>query len=609
MSRLATLLIVLLFASCAMQPPATDSAAPAGVPLAPATIGDALDTLPDNPALRQQTLFVWATQFMQRGNIAAAETLLAQTATESLDTVSTLQQALLLAQIDLVKQQPDRALQRIDEALAKAPQTDTTSPHIARLSLLRADALLLSGDASASLEQRIQINDQLDMEFRHYNEQMIWNALMQMPEAGLAADLQSHSAKKGWFSLAGIVREPLTNIADQSQKIRQWQLDWPEHPAQLRPPAIVSLLLDNRQQALTKVAVLLPLSGNLAAPALAIRDGLLTAYYHNLANGNAPELLFLDTESNADINMLYQQALTLGAQMVLGPLDKQQVDALRQSARFPVPTLTLNYSSDTISPLPVNLFEYGLAPEDQVQQIAQRTFSEGKRQASVLYPDNEWGLRIADAFASNWQALGGELIAQEAYTQEANSAVARLLQTDESQQRRRDIGRYTNQFLQFDERPRQDLDFVFLIGNADQGRQIKPLLNFHFMSQLPVYALSYIYQGSANPTKDRDLNGIRFVDIPWVLNTSTSLHQQAATIWPDQHGNYRSLFAMGLDSYRLIEHLSLLTADSNIRLPGTTGILWLENQRIKRTLNWAVFSRGQAVLLPSVVSSTLPATF
>src|SRR4051812_10012688 len=69
------------------------------------------------------------------------------------------------------------------------------------------------------------------------------------------------------------------------------------------------------------VALLLPLSGNLASAGQAVKEGFLAAYY---ASQPRPELAieFYDTASQADINSLYQQAQQKGADFVIGPLTK-----------------------------------------------------------------------------------------------------------------------------------------------------------------------------------------------------------------------------------------------------------------------------------------------
>ena len=143
-----------------------------------------------------------------------------------------------------------------------------------------------------------------------------------------------------------------------------------------------------------------------------------------------------------------------------------------------------------------------------------------------------------------------------------------------------------------------NMSFLFMVANPNQGRQLKPLLNFHYARNLPVYATSYIYDGTPAPRRDQDLDGVRFVDMPWILYQDTRLHQLARETWPEGHGRYNRLFAMGVDAYRLQARLYLLRTVAGSDLPGVTGNLHLDGARLVRESDWAEFRRGQPQPLP-----------
>ena len=57
---------------------------------------------------------------------------------------------------------------------------------------------------------------------------------------------------------------------------------------------------------------------------------------------------------------------------------------------------------------------------------------------------------------------------------------------------------------EFTPRRRQDADVVFLFSQNDsEARSIKPLLAFHYAGDLPVFALSNIYNGTPDE-RNRD---------------------------------------------------------------------------------------------------------
>lgn len=605
--------VFMLLAACASQPitpraqqtpvfPAQASASPA-----PALLTQAITSLPVDPQLRGPLALDWAEQYLVQGRIDDADALLAQVTPDTLGSDAKLRWVLLSAQVSLSRQQPQQALAILDgktlDLTSALPQSSVALR--THLGLLRADALLLQGSLLASLEQRVSVDGLLSGTDRSYNENMIWSVLMQLPDEQLQSARASAAGELlGWAELAGIYRDGLASIDRQVTEIAKWRQAWSRHPAALRPPEVITALQNASHSRPTKVAVLLPQSGPLAVAASAIRDGLLTAHFQNISQQQpTPELTFLDSATNEPAT-LYQQAVKQGAELVLGPLEKTKVAALASLDRFPVPVLAFN-QGDVTQTLPHNFYEYSLAPEDETRQIAREAWREGKRRAGLLYPDNDWGRRIAQSFTDAWQSMGGVVLANQAFDKDGADTIPTLLLTDASQRRQRNVARYTSQPVQFFEHAREDLDFLLLVADAAQARQIKPLLNFHFAGKLPVFALSYIYQGVVNPTKDRDLDGIRFTDIPWILEDSR-LHQQTAALWPDQHGAYQALFAMGLDSYRLIDHLPLLVAAPGMRLPGQTGTLSVgNNQRLERELYWAVFNQGKAVALPIVISRPL----
>src|SRR3546814_7116740 len=90
-----------------------------------------------------------------------------------------------------------------------------------------------------------------------------------------------------------------------------------------------------------KLAVLLPLSGNLATAGASVRDGLLAGYYGE--HRTRPEILFYDTaNSSGGAIAAYNKAVADGADPVLGPLGRDGVEAVFRSVQPRVPVLALN---------------------------------------------------------------------------------------------------------------------------------------------------------------------------------------------------------------------------------------------------------------------------
>ena len=147
-----------------------------------------------------------------------------------------------------------------------------------------------------------------------------------------------------------------------------------------------------------------------------------------------------------------------------------------------------------------------------------------------------------------------------------------------------------NSRIKAESRRRQDFDMIFLLAYPSKARQIMPMLRYYFAGDVPVYATSAVYAGHADPQKDKDLNGIVFCDVPWVLN-----HQMGHKNWPEQWNSYNRLYALGMDSFFLVTQLNQLLLFPAMGVSDNSGVLYLNaNQKIVRRLAWAKFRQGLA---------------
>mgnify|MGYP002065451744 CR=1 FL=1 len=112
-----------------------------------------------------------------------------------------------------------------------------------------------------------------------------------------------------------------------------------------------------------QIAVLLPEGGRFQWVAAALRAGILAAYFEQ-PSAERPILRFYDSADPNQVWPLFQQAVADGAEMVLGPLDKDAVTRLLQGEDPVIPILAPN-QADHQGPVLPNLFQFGLAPEDE----------------------------------------------------------------------------------------------------------------------------------------------------------------------------------------------------------------------------------------------------
>ena len=604
-ARSLTALLLLLSAACSTTSTTrVDESIVSALPV-PATSNEALAQLETMPASRRQgTAIAWAAEFLSSGRLAAAELLLDTVDPAQLQPALLARWTLVAVPLALSRQDATTALELLGDPQLIAAELSLAEADQARIGLLRADALTLDGQLLASVRERARINPFLEADARGYNQRMIWTQLMMLQPDSLVRERSASgdSPLDGWLELALIYRDPLADIDSQMRNLDAWQTRWPSHPAARELPDMIRALRKAVRNRPDSIAVLLPLNGPLAPAANAIRDGIMASYYSALSQGHpVPEIHFLDTGS-ADVITRYNEALALGARMIIGPLDKDQAATLASVPSLPVPTLTLNYvATDT---LPEQLFQFGLAPEDEARQIAEQAIREGLYLSALLFPQGDWGERVARAFMETYTALGGIVTTQADYRDNPTGTTRALLDISQSEARARQLRRLSSLPIEFEPRRRQDIDMVMMVASAEQARQLKPALNFHYAENLQVLATSHVYGGTPAPQRDSDLNGIRFVDMPWILDTRSDLHRLASQVWPDGHGRYERLFALGVDAYRLHARLPMLQTLPDSFLPGVTGQLSLsEDRHLVRQLQWAWFTGGQPKRMPVVAGT------
>lgn len=264
-----------------------------------------------------------------------------------------------------------------------------------------------------------------------------------------------------------------------------------------------------------------------------------------------------------------------------------------------VPVLALNIIPPRKS-IPDNLYQFGLSPEDEAKQVAEKAWVDGHTRAIALIPQGNWGKRVFSSFRNRFVGLGGEVVEHQTYNTKKydfSSTIKTLLNIDESNDRRRSMRNALGRKIEFEPYRRQDANFIFLLAKSGLARQIRPQLQFHRASKLPVYTTSHSYSGKPDPKRDQDLEGIIFPDIPWlILNEGTQplsrelIQETLAAKKP----NYGRLYAMGIDSYKMLPHLSRLKSSPRETLDGKTGILSLERgDQIHRQLVWAKMTKGE----------------
>lgn len=497
---------------------------------------------------------------------------------------------------------PDRALSLLDP-LSRQP---LPVRHRLRVEALRADAAFQKGDPIRAIDLYRQRENLLDTDTEiARNRARIWAGLQVTDTRVLRSAMETSydSITRGWLALGVLANSTGQQGLAWGNGVVAWQGNYPEHPA----IGILSDLSLPDEQLLNyprQIALLLPLSGNNAAAGNAIKNGFFAAYFAAVAGVDGNQRISVyDVNKTGGARQAYNDAVAAGAEFVVGPLLRQNVGDLATELLLPVPVLTLNYVAGE-TPVQRGFYQFALSPEDEAASAAARAIADGQMRAVALVPASDWGRRVLQSFATEFEGRGGTLLDYRNYEpamQDFSFEIEGLMALTQSVQRYNRLRANIGGPLQFDPRRRQDVDFVFLGADAKAGRLIKSQLKFHYAGDLPVYSTSFIY--SMDGRSDADLNGVMFADTPWVISPPVwiaDFPQQFALYWPNEKRLAR-LHAMGYDAYHLVGNLFGANEGTMSEISGATGKLFLDTTgRVHRKLAWAQFQDGQPVPLPAI---------
>ncbi|GGY62637.1 penicillin-binding protein activator [Cellvibrio zantedeschiae] len=477
----------------------------------------------------------------------------------------------------------------------------------AALRELRAQAFERNGQLHESIAERINASALLtDQQAANINQDVLWQTLMNIPLNELQANAMKGSGgiTQGWYSLAALSKNNTQDISAQLASLTQWQKQWRTHPAASNLPKDLRALQGINTSQPKKIALLLPLQGRLTEAGETVSDGFFAAYYQHIGTTNLPSVRKYD--SSKDSIAAYQQAVNDGADFIIGPIDKDNVNAISRLTSLQVPLLSLNYPDQQPAQPLANFYQFGLAVEDEARQVARQGIQDGYKRALIVSTAQEISERSAQAFAAEWQKLGGTLVGKSNFASQDkfSESFRHLMLLDESQARATLLQQQLGTKLEFQPRRRADVNMIFMAVTPDQGRQIKPTLVFQYANSIPVYATSSIYSGDADAIKNEDLNGVIFNTLPWVFDSNNPTKQTIAQN-TRVAAVYGRLHALGADAFHLYSRLAQLKQAPQMRIYGATGSLQLlPDGRIEREQMWARFNEGLAEPLATVVDTS-----
>ena len=306
-------------------------------------------------------------------------------------------------------------------------------------------------------------------------------------------------------------------------------------------PTLIAVRNDGFVGAIGNVAAY-GMSGNTAGALSPAGSGRLRVWHQDAKT----TILNYDT-STESISRLLERAKNEGIQLIIGPLNRDIVTELA-SMELETPVLALNRTSDrSFNP---KLYQFGLSPEDEINQVVEQTYGEGLTESIVVYPNSDWGKRNFAVFENSWGLKGGNIVDSAAFSNQRDYSrlIKSLLNIDKSEERGKELRRITGHSFEFTPRRRKDIDFILLLANASQARGINPTLEHFYAEDIPVYSTSHIYEVDASWIDTVDLDGITFCDIPWKLTQADKVQQEIQGTWSGAKSGLAPFYAMGLDA-------------------------------------------------------------
>ena len=318
------------------------------------------------------------------------------------------------------------------------------------------------------------------------------------------------------------------------------------------------------------------------------------------------ELKIYDTSAQP-LDQVLAQVQQDGASIVVGPLLKNNVEALMKS-NTTLNVLALNQPEQVQNR--ANICYFALSPEDEARDAARHIHEQGKQAPLLLIPRSTLGDRVANAFAQEWQTLGGGVVLQQKFgsASELRAGVnggagialnGSPVSASLPQQQSVTIGGLTIPAPPTDAQISGGgkVDSAYIVATPEEIAFIKPMIAMRNGSQsgATLYASSRSAQGTAGPDFRLEMEGLQYSEIPMLAGSNPQLMQQALGAVRNVYSLAR-LYAMGVDAWALANHFTQMRQVPGFELNGNTGDLTADQDCvINRKLSWLKYQQGQIV--------------
>ncbi len=480
-----------------------------------------------------------------------------------------------------VQVQSDLALGLIDEAAAAL--ADTAGTVTAENARLRAELCQHEGRVACVASELVRAAV-IEGGTSVYNNR-IWDALLKtVTGQGTVTEVSGDESLRGWLDLVAVVRQA-NSLEEERAAFSLWRQRYPDHVAANQLPDAIDYLTETESDAPATVAVMLPLTGQLASIGRAVRDGMVAAQVQE-ASAISPTLVFMDSATQP-IAQLYAQAEQSGARLIVGPLVKNDVIAL-EALNPQMPVVALNYL-DVVSTLP-DFWQLGLAIEDEGLGIGDALNRFGHSKVLFVLSTAPWASRSLLAIQQKWSGESSRVDISNA--KDMTDIVGGALRATPSFRRKAELQTVLGLPVQFSGGVRRDLQAIVALTDPAQTSTLGPALSYHAVNSIPIFLGT---QSVRNNDAIFSLQGARATELP-VMLADDPLNRQLRSSWTGQGGADISFYALGTDAYRLLRRLPSSSGARFRTIWGSTGLLTLNSdQQFRRTQVWSQIRNQQVV--------------
>lgn len=394
-----------------------------------------------------------------------------------------------------------------------------------------------------------------------HGAQSAWRIGRVARPAGLALLLAAHalSAQDVKPASAAPTAAPLSarNGAQDANKVAAQPEAEPKQPKE--PPKRaphVALILPTQSKTFGKLADAVQ-SGFIAAAKAAGLEAL-------------PYRIYAVDDDNAALAREARRALNEAALLIVGGITRDGALVLAREVSL-IPVLALNAPALAEADLPDRFHFISLSIDAEARLAARRAGEEGLKRVVVASSGAPLARRIQESFEREWVRRGGEIASRIVVSGELAEG-ARIAADFEKAQ----------------------ADSVFLVAETRIARGARPF----FPQGLPVYTTSYTVDPRAGPLENLDLDGVRFMEMPWFVEAdhpAVMAYEKPAELLPI---DFERLYALGIDAWRLATAVAKSKAGAKAAfepLDGVTGRITLEGKQFTRSLLPAELRDGRVV--------------